>query len=126
LSIRKQVRDDNPVDSKKKETMAPRSLQDLSLAPVAVGIDRNLQRLRGKSAADIEREMELELDTPAVWDDAEQRREHLLAFAVRNVDLHDWDTAITDDCSAIRLSGGSVTLDVALSRTVCEYLNANC
>jgi hypothetical protein len=122
VSIRKQVRDYNPLDSKKAERIHPKSLQDLSLAPVAVEIDRNLQRLRGKPFSDIELELSLELDAPVEWDDPAQRREHVLAFAIRNVTLHDWDTTLTDDWSAIRLSGGSVTLDVALSRTVEDFL----
>jgi hypothetical protein len=47
-------------------TIHPKNQKDLMLAPVAVEIDRNLQRLRVDSPHDVRAELELELDRPAV------------------------------------------------------------
>lgn len=42
----------------------PRSVTDIALAPVAVDIDRNLQRLRDLDRKAIAAELDLELDRP--------------------------------------------------------------
>jgi hypothetical protein len=42
--------------------------------------------------------------------------------AIRFVDLHDWQTEITDDDNRLRLEGGSVTLDVGLSASLLTYI----
>jgi hypothetical protein len=100
----------------------PKNVRDLALAPVAAEIDHNLQRLRGKSGDEIRYELELELDEPAKVDSRDARAELVLALAVRGVDLRGWSTAITEDGSAVRLSGGSVSLDVALGTTVTAFV----
>jgi hypothetical protein len=43
------------------------------------------------------------------------------AFQLR-VDLHGWDAAVTPDGSAVRLQGGSVTLDLALGAALLHHL----
>ncbi len=50
-------------------TIHPKTPTDLMLAPVAVGIDMNLRQIRDRSVDDIETELELELDVPAMRGD---------------------------------------------------------
>lgn len=102
----------------------PKNVKDLALAPVAAEIDHNLQRLRGKSREEIRYELELELDESAKVDSRGARAELVLALAVRNTDLHGWAVAITDDASAVRLTGGSVSLDIALGAGAMEFIGA--
>ena len=56
-------------------TIHPKSHRDLMLAPVAVEIDLNLQRLRDRTPEDVEAELELELDKPAIHINREERAE---------------------------------------------------
>ncbi len=100
----------------------PKQPKDLMLAPVAVEIDANLQRIRDKSVHGVEAELELELDKPAWSADRAERAELVLRQALRNVDLHGWSAAISDDAGRVHLHGGSVTLDVGLSPTVTSYI----
>jgi hypothetical protein len=102
----------------------PKNVKDLALAPVAAEIDHNLQRLRGKSPEEIRYELELELDEPAKVDSRDSRAELVLALAVRNADLHGWTVTITDDASAVRLTGGSVSLDIALGAGATAFVGA--
>ena len=104
-------------------TQPPKAPRDLALAPVAVEIDENLQRLRDLSPRRVDVQLQLELDRPPVPNTREQRAAHVLAAAVRNVDLHHWTGQITDDACRLRLSGGSVTLDLGLSATIMQYIN---
>lgn len=100
----------------------PKRTKDLRLAPVAAEIDLNLQRLREKSAHDVGVTLELELDSPAMDVDRAERRALLLRQALRDVELHGWTAAVSEDCSRIHLDGGSVSLDLGLSATVEQYL----
>ena len=50
-------------------------------------------------------------------------RGHLsLEAALRLVDMHDWHAEITDASARLRLSGGSVTIDLGLSATILDYI----
>ena len=89
-------------------SLHPKNPKDLLLAPVAVQIDRNLERLRTGSARQVEAELELELDRPANPVDRGERVELVLRQALRNVELHGWSATITDDGSRVHLDGGSV------------------
>jgi hypothetical protein len=100
----------------------PREAKDLMLAPVAAEVDLNLQTLRTKPVAEIDFELQIQLNQAAVSDDRAERAARVLALALRNVDLHGWDASITDDSSAVRLSGGSVSLDIALSASVERFI----
>lgn len=100
----------------------PRQQKDLMLAPVAVEIDRNLARLRDCSPEDVEAELELELDTPAMRADRADRERLVLRQALRDVDLHGWSASITEDGSRLHLAGGSVSLDLGLSPGISTYL----
>ncbi|MEZ5076748.1 MAG: hypothetical protein R2725_04835 [Solirubrobacterales bacterium] len=103
--------------------MRPKVPMDLSLAPVAAEIDSNLQRLRAKTdAAAIEAELELELDRPAKGTSRAERLAQVRELALRNVDLHGWEAAISEDASRVCLAGGSVSLDVGLSAAILRYI----
>lgn len=103
-------------------TIPPKEPKDLALAPVAAAIDRNLQRLRDKSPDGVDYELTLELNQPADRDDIEERSQRVLDVALRDVELHHWTAAITDDHSSVRLSGGSVSLDLGLGASVLSYI----
>lgn len=103
-------------------TIAPKEPKDLALAPVAAAIDMNLGRLRDKSPAQIDYELTLELNTPSSANDAAERAERVLRVALRDVDMHHWSAQITDDCSSVRLSGGSVSIDLGLGASALSYI----
>lgn len=104
-------------------TIHPKEPKDLALAPVAAEIDLNLQRLRDRSPDEIDYELTLELNQPAEGDGADERAARVLAVALREVDLHHWTAAITEDHARLRLSGGSVSLDLGLGASVLAYIN---
>jgi hypothetical protein len=103
-------------------TVLPKTPTDIGLAPVAVGLDTNLQLFRESSAAEIGFHLELELDQPERSASAQERSGCVAAVAVRNVELHGWSAAVTDDHCRLRLSGGSVTLDLGLSANIMRYI----
>jgi len=103
-------------------TLHLKNHRDLLLAPVAAEIDLNLQRMRDVSPRDVLQELELELDRPAARTDRDERAQLVLEQALRNVDLHGWSAAISDDGCRLQLSGGSVSLDLGLSDGICRYI----
>jgi hypothetical protein len=103
-------------------TLHPRSSKDLLLAPVAAEIDLNLQELRDQSTGEIADALALVLNTDRAGTGRDQRARRVLDFATRLVDLHDWQTEITDDAARLRLSGGSVTIDLGLSASILQYI----
>lgn len=105
-------------------TLHPKTLTDMALAPVAAEIDLNLQRLRDKSPADIDYELGLALNRPLHENTRDERAEHVLQMALRNVERHGWEATITDDGCRLHLRGGSVTLDLGLGDTVMRYIHS--
>ncbi|HZE05519.1 MAG TPA: hypothetical protein VE127_09865 [Solirubrobacteraceae bacterium] len=103
--------------------LLPKAPIDLSLAPVAAQVDLNLQTLRDRAQEEIEYELQLELDRPLFANTREERAEHVLRAAFRNIDLHGWHGSITEDGCRLRLSGGSVTIDLGLGETVMRYIH---
>jgi hypothetical protein len=103
-------------------TIHPKDRKDLMLAPVAAGIDRNLQRLRAGSPRDVVAALELELDRPALCLDRDARAQLVLRQALRHVDLHGWTAAISDDGARLSLGGGSVSIDLGLSAAIMSYV----
>ncbi len=104
----------------------PKSATDLFLAPVAVEIDRNLQRFRDLEPAQIAAELDLELDRPeSPTADRNERGARILQAALRNVNLHDWNAAVSDDGARVHLDGGSVTLDLGLSASIMRYVDGD-
>jgi hypothetical protein len=100
----------------------PHTPKDLLLAPVAAEVDHNLAHLRGKTPSEIDFDLALSFNIDTTGADATQRRGWILAEAVRDVDMHDWQAEITADATSVHLSGGSVTLDVGLSATIIDYI----
>jgi hypothetical protein len=101
----------------------PKVPKDLALAPLAAGIDLNLQRLRDRSPDEIAFELALELDDQEGPETTEaDRAERVLRVALRDVDLHHWHAEITGDGARLRLSGGSVSLDLGLSASILAYI----
>lgn len=102
-------------------TLVPKEAKDLVLAPVAAAIDSNLQYLRDKSPEEIEYALTLELNVrPST--SPEEREARVREAAVRMVDLHGWTVEITDDRARVRISGGSVSLDLGLSASLLRYI----
>jgi len=102
---------------------SPKTPKDLALAPVAVAIDMNLRRLRSQTTLDgVEYELQLELDRPPYHDTREERAARVLDVALRDVDMFGWDAEMTPDGSAVRLTGGSVTLDISVGATVQRFI----
>jgi hypothetical protein len=105
-------------------TLRPKTPIDMMLAPVAAQIDANLQILRDKAPGDVVSSLQLELDRPTRPDTPEARAADVVQAACRNVELHGWDVSITEDRSRLRLSGGSVSLDLGLGRDLVTYIDA--
>jgi hypothetical protein len=103
-------------------SVLPKDHHDLSLAPVAVSIDRNLQGLRDIETHAILVALEVVLDRPERTGRPQERADRILEAVLRNVDLHGWTAHVTSDFSRIRLTGGSVTLDIGLSATLLRFI----
>lgn len=103
-------------------TLHPRTSKDLLLAPVAAAIDFNLQRIRDRSSADVPLVLEFELDHAADVATSEGRVQLVLWQAIRDVDLHGWKAAISEDAHRLTLSGGSLSLDLGLSAGLTNYI----
>jgi hypothetical protein len=102
-------------------TLHPRIPKDLALAPVAAAIDINLDHLRDKTPTEIERELELALNRGAPGT-PEERATNVRDAALRNVELHGWEVSVTEDFCRLRVSGGSVKLDLGLSESILRYI----
>ncbi len=102
--------------------LLPKDPHDLTLAPVAVAVDRNLEFLRSSSVDEMAGRIELELDRPERTGTRKERAERVGMVAVRNVDLHGWEAEVTPDNARIRLTGGSVTLDLGLSASILSFI----
>lgn len=103
-------------------TIRPRAPKDLMLAPVAAEIDLNLQVLRDKTTDGIDEALTLAFNVDARESTAEQRKAWILDYALRTVELHDWQSEITSDAARLKLSGGSVSIDLGLSATILKYI----
>jgi hypothetical protein len=102
-------------------TRLPRVPGDLLLAPVAVAIDLNLQHFRHLTVD----ELRLELDILEQYTTREERVSALLRVALKGADTHHWLAEITDDGARLRLTGGSVSLDLGLSRALMHYIQGS-
>jgi len=109
-----------PPETKRPPSLRPRVPRDLLLAPVAAAIDVELQHLRGLTVA----ELGLELDGLERCGTREDRAASVLRAALRDVDTHQWYAEITDDGARLRLTGGSVSLDLGLSPSLIRYIQA--
>ncbi len=103
-------------------TLRPKTPKDLMLAPVAAEVDLNLQPLRDKSPAEIAEALAIALNVDTAGHSPAERAGRVLEEALRTVELHDWHAEITDDSARLRLSGGSVSIDLGLSASILRYI----
>ncbi len=102
--------------------LAPKEPKDLALAPVAAAIDLNLQRLRDLAPEEIEYQLILELNEPAMAHTESERIERVTRVALHEVEMHHWAASITGDHARLRLAGGSVSIDLGLSASLLHYI----
>lgn len=101
--------------------LLPKDPTDLTLAPVAVNIDRNLARIRDLLPEQIAADVALQLNrNPAL--NEHDRAEQIRRVALRNVEMHNWDAAVSADFARLKLVGGSVTIELGLSHTIRRYI----
>jgi hypothetical protein len=100
----------------------PKNPTDLSLAPVAASIDLNLQSLRDLTPDQIDYEVALTLNLDTSGAGVGERRAWVLEAATRNVNLHNWHADITEDSDRLHLEGGSVSIELALSASILDYI----
>jgi hypothetical protein len=99
----------------------PHSAADLALAPVLIGIERNLARLRNSS--DLEFELALELnDDASFYPNPGDRVRRILQSATRNLDLHGWNVSPTPDEQGLAVSHGEYTVSVMLGKQLANYV----
>ena len=67
---------------------------------------------------------EANIDADLALGHGAQRADRVLAVAVRNVELHGWEPSVTEDHCRLRLSGGSVSLDVGRSAELLSHIDA--
>lgn len=99
----------------------PHSAADLALAPVLIGIERNLARLRDSD--DLEFQLALELnDDNSFYSNSAERARRVLQGAVRNVDLHGWTVSPTPDQQGLAVSRGEYTVSLMLGLQLANYI----
>lgn len=102
-------------------TPHPHSPADLALAPVLIGIERNLARLR--DGADLEFTLALALNDDQSWyHSAGERAHRVLQAATRDVDLHGWAVSPTPDWHGLALSHGDYTVPIMLGQRLTDYV----
>ena len=103
-------------------TLRPKTPKDLLLAPVAAEIDENLKPMRDMSPGELGNTLAIAFNADREGADREQRASRILGEALRGVELHEWHAEITDDAARLRLSGGSVSIELGLSPTMRSYI----
>ena len=99
----------------------PHSAADLALAPVLIGIERNLARLR--DGADLQFTLALALNDDNSWyNSAAERAQRVLQGATREVDLHGWVVTPTADWHGLAVSHGGYTVSVMLGWRLTDYI----
>ena len=99
----------------------PHSAADLALAPVLIGIERNLARLR--DGADLQFTLALALNDDNSWyNSAAERAQRVLQGATREVDLHGWVVIPTADWHGLAVSHGGYTVSVMLGGRLTDYI----
>ena len=99
----------------------PHSPTDLALAPVLIGIERNLARLR--DGADLEFAFALALNDASPWyHSASERAHRVLQGATRDVDLHGWTVTPTADWHGLAVSHGEYTVPIMLGERLTDYI----
>ena len=63
------------------------------------------------------------MNAPTPTSDGE-RAEQIRDVAVRNVDMHHWRADVSADFTRLKLSGGSVSLELGLSDSIRRYIES--
>jgi len=99
----------------------PHSPADLALAPVLIGIEQNLARLRASD--DIGYALALDLnDDDSFYHSADERARRVLRCAVRDVELHGWEIAPTPDYCGLAVARGEYVVSVMLGSRLTGYI----
>ena len=102
-------------------TPHPHSAADLALAPVLIGIERNLARLRASS--DLAYRLALDLNDDDSWyHSAEERAARVLRSATRDVDLHGWQVHPTADRCGLEVAHGEYSVSLMLGSALTAYI----
>ncbi len=105
------------------EHLHPSSVADLALAPVLIGIERNLARLR--ESKDLQFELAVELnDDDSFYGTPHDRAGRLQRCAIRGVDLHGWHVTPTGDLHGLAVSHGGYTVSLMLGERLTSYVQA--
>jgi len=100
----------------------PHSTADLALAPVLIGIERNLERLR--TSDDLEYGLALELnDDDSSYACALDRARRVREFAIRDVDLHGWQVEPSADMTGLAVRHGEYNVSLMLGRSLTRYID---
>ena len=101
----------------------PHSPADLALAPVLIGVERNLDRLRG--CDDLEFGFALELnDGNSSYACSQERAGRVRDFAVRDVDLHGWKVQPSTDMTGLTVRHGEYTVSLMIGRRLINYVDS--
>jgi hypothetical protein len=99
----------------------PHSVADLALAPVIIGLEDNLTRLRGSD--DLESELAADLsDDASSYPDEAARLHRVLAGATHNVNLHGWTVSPTPDMEGLAVSHGQHTISIMFGKQLANYI----
>jgi hypothetical protein len=99
----------------------PHSVADLALAPVIIGLEDNLTRLRDSD--DLESELAAELkDDPGSCPGEADRLRRILKAATHNVNLHGWAVTSTPDMQGLAVSHGQHTISIMFGKQLANYI----
>ena len=91
------------------------------MAPVLIGLERNLVRLR--DSKDLEYALALDLNDDGSWYPAPgERARRVLMSATRNVELHGWTVTPTRDLQGLAVSHGEYTVSIMLGKQLANYV----
>jgi hypothetical protein len=105
------------------EHLHPTSVADLALAPVLIGIERNLAPLR--DSKDLELSLAIALnDDDGFYHTPGERAGRLLRCATRGLDLHGWSVTPTADLHGLTVSHGEFTVSIMFGGQLVRYVAA--
>jgi hypothetical protein len=100
----------------------PHSPADLSFAPVLIGIERNLARLRASD--DLDRALALDLNDDDGWyHGSDERALRVQRAALRGVDLHGLQVRPAPDRSGLEVSHGEYAVSLMFGRALTDYID---
>jgi hypothetical protein len=99
----------------------PHSPADLALAPVLIGIERNLAVLRDSDNLEFALALDLN-DDDIMYHGPAERAGRVQRSATRNVDLHGWTVTPTPDFQGLAVSHGEYTVSIMLGKQLASYV----